>query len=523
MNTALLLARLGEVVSEYPYTVLLLSVIVLYTAAARISGLVAANPKAPYPELRSIVKPSFFSLRSLDWFKNGHQIIHDGYARYPNDIFQVPSQDRTSLVLPLRFLEEIGRLPSTIASNSRATSDFFFGAWTTIDMDMVTHSVVDTVKGQYIAKIGDQIGPTWDEATCAFGGQFHSYPDWTPIKPLPRVVNIVAQSVARTIVGKDICRDPKWIKSIIGYASNVFLSAITFKMLPAFLRPAVALFTPFLYRIHGYRRSIRSMLAPAIEQKLALKREQPKDWEALLRKGQPCSIDWLIENSPPEKLNVKDLAHGISGIHFGATHTTSNHIVNCLLELAAHFEELAPVLRAEIDEVLGPSRERLSNADLCKMWKLDSFMKECQRFHSTSLLTVNRTFVEPYTLSSGDKIPANVHVSFAGVSMGFSDEFFAKPDHFDAFRFERMRHQQGPSQKGLQFATSAPGCLNFGYGKQMCPGRFMGGMMSKILLIMILDRYDLALGESSSRPENLAFMEMDAPDPACQILVRDRS
>lgn len=140
----------------------------------------------------------------------------------------------------------------------------------------------------------------------------------------------------------------------------------------------------------------------------------------------------------------------------------------------------------------------------------------------TRIVSVNRTFLQPYTLSSGDVIPADVHVSFAGVSMGLSDTFFENAKEFDAFRFERLRHAQGADQNGLQFAASNAGSLHFGYGKQMCPGRFMGGMMSKIVLIMILDRYDLKLRNAGERPPNLNFMEMDTPDPACQILIRNR-
>lgn len=169
-----------------------------------------------------------------------------------------------------------------------------------------------------------------------------------------------------------------------GYASNVFLAAVSFKMVPAMLRPMVAVFSPFLYRIHFHRRAIRRILRSAIEQRLAWKRDKPDFWKSRLRSEQPCSMDWLVDKSPPEKANPWDIAHGLIGIGFGASHTTSSHVVNCMLQLAADFEHLAPALRAEIESVLGSDRKNINNADLSKMWKLDSFMKECQRFHPPS-------------------------------------------------------------------------------------------------------------------------------------------
>lgn len=365
-------------------------------------------------------------------------------------------------------------------------------------------------------------------------------------------------------MGPEVCRHPKWVESMTGYANNVFMAAVCFKMMPSILQPLVAIFTPFLYQIHRSRRSILQIVAPIIQQRLEWKRNQPESWKHYLKTGSPSSVDWLVEKYPPEKSNPRDITHGLTGISFGASHTTSSHIGNCILELAADFDRLAPALRAEIDDVLGSERVTLSNSDLSKMWKLDSFMKETQRFHPPSyvsrlkrflviafLLTVNRkcmllidlelfdillgrpsqltptvsvnrTFVKPYSLSNGDNIAKGIHVSFPGVPMAHSEEYFDHPHDFDAFRFERMRYEQGDTQNGLQFATSSPGSLHFGYGKQMCPGRFMGGLISKIVVIQILERYDLRLRDGEKRPPNLTFMEMDAPDPTYQILIRDR-
>lgn len=188
--------------------------------------------------------------------------------------------------------------------------------------------------------------------------------------------------VARTVVGPEICRDPQWVESVIGYAQGVFSAAVYMKMVPKVMWPLMALFTPYLYRIYKYRRRIRRMAAPLIRQRLAWYREQPEFWAARMKSGGEMStLDWLIESSPPEEATLEMLTHRLIGVSFAGTHTASNHVANCILDLAADFDRWAPLLREEITNVLGPDPTSITNAQLARMWKLDSFMKEVQRFH----------------------------------------------------------------------------------------------------------------------------------------------
>ena len=59
----------------------------------------------------------------LHWFRKGPGLIHSAFKEHRDTIFTLPSLDRTSIVLPPRFLHEIRDLPRTIGSNSQATSD----------------------------------------------------------------------------------------------------------------------------------------------------------------------------------------------------------------------------------------------------------------------------------------------------------------------------------------------------------------------------------------------------------------
>ncbi len=137
------------------------------------------------------------------------------------------------------------------------------------------------------------------------------------------------------------------------------------------------------------------------------------------------------------------------------------------------------------------------------------------------LVSVNRKMMKDHTLSSGDVLPKNAHISFAGVPMSLAEPTFDSPEDFDGFRFEKLRRNEETNHNGLQFTSSYSGSLHFGHGRYMCPGRFMGSLISKLLIIEFLQRYDLKLSEGG-RPKNIMFFDMDIPDPKYEILVRDR-
>ncbi|RYO82161.1 hypothetical protein DL764_009646 [Monosporascus ibericus] len=386
-----------------------------------------------------------------------------------------------------------------------------------------TGTSLRAISTQYISKIGQQVSPVSDEANYAFGRQFSTYEDWTSIAAQPRIMKIVTQIVAPTIVGPDICRQSAWVESITGYAQHVFMGAVCLKLVPVVMRPLVAVFTPYLYRIRRYRRMIRKVVSPAIHQRLFWRRQQPELWAARLKSEQMHKIDWLVELSPPDEATPEMIAHRLTGVSFGATYTTSNHIFNCILELAADFDRWAPPLREEIESVLGSvASSNITNAQLSRLWKLDSFMKEAQRLYPPAKLSVNRTLMEPYKLSSGDVLPKGAHISFAGVPMSMSEEYFFSPETFDGFRFERLRRDLRTAHSGLQFTSFYAGSLHFGHGKQMCPGRFLGSLISKLMMVELLRRYDMKLREGEERPENIMVFDMDYPDPTYEVLFRDR-
>lgn len=193
------------------------------------------------------------------------------------------------------------------------------------------------------------------------------------------ILPLVAQTVARTVVGSELCRERDWIHSVIEYSQNVFMAAVYLKLGPRLLRPLISILMPQTYRIYQHRRRIHQLAAPLVKQ--ALQRKEAKSVHHKLK----TSVDWLVELSPECEATCEMITHRLTGISLGATHTTSAHIMNCILDLANDFDTYAGPLREEIGTVLGADGTQITNAHLSKMWKLDSFMKESQRFHPISI------------------------------------------------------------------------------------------------------------------------------------------
>lgn len=127
-----------------------------------------------------------------------------------------------------------------------------------------------------------------------------------------------------------------------------------------------------------------------------------------------------------------------------------------------------------------------------------------------------------HTLSDGIVLPRSTQIGMASGPMAMSSKFHTAPETFDGFRFHHMR-QTLDSSNAHQFTTTGLGSLMFGHGKYACPGRFFASVESKIVLIHILQRYDMQLYQCAERPRNLFFADANIPDPTQRILFRKRA
>jgi gliotoxin biosynthesis cytochrome P450 monooxygenase len=99
---------------------------------------------------------------------------------------------------------------------------------------------------------------------------------------------------------------------------------------------------------------------------------------------------------------------------------------------------------------------------------------------------------------------------------------------FYPFRYSELRSV--PGQNNHQFVTSDPNNINFGYGRNVCPGRFFASNEVKVILVELLLKYYVGLGsrgegvkEGQIRPKIQEFGPNYMPDMKAKVWIKQRS
>jgi cytochrome P450 len=212
------------------------------------------------------------------------------------------------------------------------------------------------------------------------------------------------------------------------------------------------------------------------------------------------------------------MAYTALAISFAAIRTSSSVPTHLLYDLCSRPEYIEP-LREEIKSVLTEERSFTKQA-LNKLVKLDSFMKESQRFNPLSFRKATLPFAGPRTFKStlfsnhyfqvtfgrvihqdlllhdGITIPAGTVIGIPAHAISHDPALYPSPSTFSGFRFEPATSstsppppetvQQPKSSSSSQFVTTNSSNLSWGYGKHACSGRFFAANEIKVIVAHFL-------------------------------------
>ncbi|KAK4934034.1 hypothetical protein LTR10_024486 [Elasticomyces elasticus] len=116
------------------------------------------------------------------------------------------------------------------------------------------------------------------------------------------------------------------------------------------------------------------------------------------------TVQWVLDITPPEKLDLKIVPLRLMHILTAAVHTSSVTWLNTMYDLAL-YPEYHDELRKEIYEVFAAENGEWKKQSLTKLVKMDSFIKESARFHPFQAGTMNRIAMRDYTFSDGTFVP----------------------------------------------------------------------------------------------------------------------
>ena len=183
-------------------------------------------------------------------------------------------------------------------------------------------------------------------------------------------VQIVARVSSRMFGGAELSRNKEWVDATINFAVDGFIGAQAIKKYPHFIRPVVARQMPALTKIKDHAITAKRVIVPILKQREHLDPEsKPADF-----------LQWMVDNAKGEEAEKEFIASIQLKLSFAAIHTSAAAPTQILYDLCARPKYIQP-LREEIERVMAEEGNVMSKQSLRKLVKMDSFMKESQRFN----------------------------------------------------------------------------------------------------------------------------------------------
>ncbi|KAK8041527.1 hypothetical protein PG994_014534 [Apiospora phragmitis] len=359
-----------------------------------------------------------------------------------------------------------------------------------------------------------------EEARYAFDDALGTFREWTPLAVFPRINRAVAIVSGRVFLGQRLSRQEEWISLSSEWAVHVFGIMRAIQRYPSWLRPYVMPYLPETRQVLAHRAKVKAFLAPTFQMHI-----EAKENKSSVEGEEESFVSWLMKYIAPRHTTIESLTRHHMSITWASIHTSTYALTQILFDLAAR-PEYQDILREEIEDVFPTSStEEVTQADLAKLAKMDSFMKEAMRLNPLTIVAPLRMVTaEPLTLSSGQTLQPGDSFGFDSTSINHSTELYSSPgpETFDGLRYYRMRQKAGEEQKHQFGVTGVQETFGFGHGIHACPGRHSATIEIKILLIHMLTSYDFKLKDGHKRPSN-GLDEIWwrwTPDPTAEVLIK---
>lgn len=191
-------------------------------------------------------------------------------------------------------------------------------------------------------------------------------------------VHLIARATSRVVAGESLRRNETWLNTASSYSVNVGITIFLLRPVPKFLRPLVA---PFLHSVRQMKKQLHyvrdELFVPMIQERRANEQfgdvtyVKPDDF-----------LQWMMDMADTEEdRDPRMLAHHMLLLMtLAVVHTSSMALCHALYDLLVMPEYIEP-LREEIKRTLSEGWENASQASFNAQRRLDSFLRESQRFN----------------------------------------------------------------------------------------------------------------------------------------------
>ncbi|KAK4868279.1 hypothetical protein LT330_007001 [Penicillium expansum] len=420
------------------------------------------------------------------------------------------------VLLPMKYLAEVRNAPqSQLSFPLFSTQAFLLKAihgpeqtdeaahMARLDLNRALNNLLEPMNEECIAGMKKVVPP------CA---------DWTPTAPYHFIVYMVARITARVLVGAELSGNDEWVGQSVETTMNVMNASqsVRAKYHPWTRWLAQYFEEPTKLVIKNRKRAVE-LLRPVLNARKAALDSQFKGEKSKYNDG----VQWLLEEyrGLGKDLTAEKLAQDELFLTIASTHSSSATLLSTLYDLMDSPESLNDI-REEISQMqlLNPTVNRQA---LNGLHVLDSFLKESQRIHSLSLVTMQRSAVSGFTFRDGLHLPANTRIAFPNQHLNWDNDVNENAKKFDAKRWVRKREEIDPNK--FHFGSVSDDSINFGNGFHACPGRFLAQQVLKLVFINLLQNYEFKWQEEDGkRPPNFTNEFALTPNPTVPILIRER-
>jgi len=415
-------------------------------------------------------------------------MVEQGYDKYKGGVFKVPQLFHWLVVVTgPRMIEELRQAGDDELNITEFMSELLQTRYTFGKSPHIKNYEHSLFRTKLTRSLGTIFPALMEEIVSAFTDTTSLSDDWTKVSALTTMTDVTNRVISRIFVGISLCRNEDYRKSNTTFARGAIAAAFVIRLFPKFLRPFVGpILTPLPRAVHH----IAQLLKPVINEKIRSDEKLGSDYE-----DKPNTfLSWLMDVS--HERDPALLACRIIGVNFAAIRTTSLTFTHALYRLAAH-PEYVTVLREEIDTIV--AEEGWTKDVMQRMARLDSFMRESQRFEGLTSLTVSRRAVKDYTFSDGTFVPKGTFLAAAARPVHRDGELYENGTEFNPWRFSDLRVKEGESLK-YQMTSVGTENLPWGHGKHSCPGRFFAVLTMKTMLAHIVANYDVRLEQDGQIP-----------------------
>lgn len=423
----------------------------------------------------------------LNGFTNSRRWIFEAYEQHNKNgrPFVIPPGlgAIAEVVLPREQIQWMLDQPDEILSNHAATYDILNGDYMFVKPIILQDPYHEHVIHKNLARNVTAILPEINDQVCrdadAFFGESN---EWHKVNVLDVFMKLVPRITNRMLVGETLCENENFLYHIGAFVDNIISGFLVFPLTPRTLRPVVGGFMGLTAKWHAWR--LLKYTLPVIKQRLAILATDAAKGKMAEQLDVPNDyITWHIKTAISEgrleEIEPWRISVRIMPLDFAAIHTTAMTGHAALLDMLSADPSVLQQLREEAERVHREEGGQWTKKGLAKMYRMDSAIRESQRYSSFSLTFIRREVMpkEGITGPDGTHHPKGCVLSAAWAPISSDEDLFPNADKYDAFRYSREReaYEARPAEdrdsadalklKQSSIVTTSEKHLPFGHGR----------------------------------------------------------